>query len=231
MPVYILDDTPRFPSPRLATGEGLLAIGGDLSTERLLAAYSSGIFPWYSEGQPIMWFSPSPRMVVFPRAYKAPKSLRRVVNKGLFEVRIDSDFEEVIRQCTITRREDQDDTWITPEMEEAYIKLHRQGYAHAVSSYHSGKLVGGLYGVSLGRIFFGESMFHHVTDASKVAYHHLVQFALKHNFAMIDAQQDTPHLRRLGGTLVNRDDFLSLLAKALHSSTLKGNWDMKQENQ
>ncbi len=227
MPVFVLDDEPRFPSPHLATEEGLLAIGGDLSTERLLAAYASGIFPWYSEGQPIMWFTPSPRLVVLPHYYKPAKSLRQKLNQNIFEIRFDEDFEQVIRHCAAVPRPNQDGTWITPEMQEAYLQLHRLGYAHSVSAYCKGKLAGGLYGVSLGRTFFGESMFHLVNDASKVAYHYLVEFAKKNQFLMIDAQQDTPHMRRLGGKLMERSDFLSLLAKSLQFPSLQYKWNLK----
>ncbi|MGM0565786.1 MAG: leucyl/phenylalanyl-tRNA--protein transferase [Bacteroidota bacterium] len=227
MPVFVLDDKPRFPSPHLATEEGLLAIGGDLSTERLIAAYSAGIFPWYSEGQPIMWFSPSPRLVVFPQEYKPKKSLRQKINQNLFDIRFDEDFENVIKHCAAIPRPGQDGTWITPEMQDAYVRLHKSGYAHSISTYYKGKLAGGLYGVSLGRTFFGESMFHLMSDASKVAYHYLIEFALKNDFLMIDAQQDTSHMRRLGGRLMKRPDFLSLLGKSLQFETLQYKWNLK----
>lgn len=231
MPVFVLSDENVFPPPNLAAEEGLLAIGGDLSTERLLNAYSNGIFPWYSEGEPIMWWSPTPRMVVFPKNYRPSKNLHRTVRKGVFELRFDSAFADVVEACAQVPRFNQEGTWITPEMQEAYIKLHHEGYAHSVETYQDGKLVGGLYGVSLGKAFFGESMFHKVTDASKVAYHFLLQFALHHQFELIDAQQDTPHLRRLGGSLQIRDEFLSLLHQALRYPTLKGPWKSGYTNE
>ena len=231
MPVFVLSDENVFPSPNLATTEGLLAIGGDLSTKRLIEAYSNGIFPWYSEGEPIMWWSPSPRMVVIPEDYTPSKNLRRTVRKNIFDISFDNAFDEVTRACASVPRHDQDDTWITPEMREAYHNLHQEGLAHSVEAWQNGELVGGLYGVSLGRVFFGESMFHKVTDASKVAYYHLLQFALQNNFELIDAQQDTPHLRRLGGKLLNRDEFLSLLRQALKHRTLKGPWKMNINNE
>lgn len=227
MPVFVLNEEPRFPSPNLATEEGFLAIGGDLSTERLLAAYASGIFPWYSEGQPIMWFSPSPRLVVLPQEYKPKKSLRQKINQNVFEIRFDEDFEKVIQHCAAIPRQGQDGTWITPEMQDAYLRLHKLGYAHSVSTYYNGKLAGGLYGVSLGRTFFGESMFHLVSDASKVAFHYLIEFVLKNDFLMIDAQQDTSHMRRLGGRLMERSDFLSLLRKSSQFDTLQYKWNLK----
>lgn len=227
MPVFVLNEEPVFPSPHLATEDGLLAIGGDLSTERLLAAYASGIFPWYSEGQPIMWFSPSPRLVVLPQEYKPKKTLRQKINQNVFDVRFDEDFKKVIQHCAAIPRQGQDGTWITAEMQEAYLRLHKLGYAHSVSTYYNGKLAGGLYGVSLGRTFFGESMFHLVSDASKVAFHYLIQFTLHHRFHMIDAQQDTPHMRRLGGRLMERSDFLSLLRKSSQFDTLQYKWNLK----
>lgn len=231
MPVFVLSDENVFPPPNLATKEGLLAIGGDLSTKRLIEAYSNGIFPWYSEGEPIMWWSPSPRMVVIPNEYHPPKNLRRTVRKKIFDISFDNAFDEVTRACASVPRHDQDDTWITPEMRGAYYKLHQEGLAHSVEAWQNGELVGGLYGVSLGKAFFGESMFYKVTDASKVAYHYLLQFALQNNFYLIDAQQDTPHLRRLGGKLLNRGEFLSLLHQALKHPTLKGHWKMNINNE
>ena len=168
MPVYQLPDEPVFPPADLANADGLLAIGGDLSTPRLINAYSSGIFPWYSEGQPILWWSPNPRMVLFPDRFKRHKNLRRTVEKNIFTYTFDQEFEKVIDHCSHIKRKKQDDTWITEEMKKAYIQLHKAGYAHSVETYQQGKLVGGLYGISLGSVFFGESMFHLQTDASKV---------------------------------------------------------------
>ena len=227
MPIQVLTSEIKFPSPNLATEEGLLAIGGDLRVERLLEAYRNGIFPWFSEGEPILWWSPTPRLVVFPADYKPAKSLRQKINQKKFDIAFDTNFEEVIKECALLSRNDQYGTWITPEMEEAYINLHKAGYAHSVESYQNGRLVGGLYGVSLGRAFFGESMFFTVSDASKVAFHYLVKYAVENDFELIDAQQDTPHLRRLGGTLISRQEFLILLGKALKAPTIKGKWSYK----
>lgn len=227
MPVYVLSDEIVFPPVNLATHEGLLAIGGDLSTARLLEAYRNGIFPWYSEGEPIMWWSPTPRMVVLPGNYRPSKSLRQKLRKNVFSIRFDTSFREVMLGCAKALRNGQEGTWITAEMQEAYYKLHKQGYAHSVEAYQNNQLVGGLYGISLGKAFFGESMFYDVTDASKVTYHHLMEFVSCNGFKVVDAQQDTPHLRKLGGTLLDRDDFISLLRNALRSPTLKGPWSLK----
>jgi len=228
MPIHLLTNEIKFPSPNLATDEGLVALGGDLSVERLVEAYSNGIFPWFSEGEPILWWSPHPRLVVFPKDYKPAKSLRQKLNQKKFEVAFDSNFEGVIKECALSPRKDQEGTWITPEMEQAYINLHKAGYAHSVEAYKNGQLAGGLYGVSLGKVFFGESMFFNVSDASKVAFHYLVRFCLKNGFHFIDAQQDTSHLKRLGGILVSRKEFLFLLREALKAPTIKGKWNFNE---
>ena len=228
MPVQILTDEIKFPSPNLATEDGLVALGGDLRVERLLEAYRNGIFPWYSEGEPLLWWSPHPRMVVFPRDYKPAKSLRPALNQQKFAITFDRRFEDVIHECARIPRDNQHGTWITPEMQEAYVNLHKAGYAHSVETYQNGELVGGLYGVSLGKAFFGESMFYKVSDASKIAFHYLVEFCREKDFQLIDAQQDTPHLKRLGGVLVSRKDFLFLLGKALEAPTIKGKWNYKE---
>ncbi len=228
MPIQLLTNEIKFPSPNLATEEGLLAIGGDLSAERLMEAYKNGIFPWFAEGEPILWWSPDPRLVVYPKDYKPAKSLRQKINQKRFEVASDTHFEEVIKECASASRNDQYGTWITPKMEQAYIRLHKKGYAHSVEAYQNGELVGGLYGVSIGGAFFGESMFFKISDASKIAFHYLVQFSLKKNFLFIDAQQDTPHLRRLGGVLVSRKEFLFLLGEALKAPTIKGKWSLNK---
>ncbi len=224
MPVYLLSDEPFFPDPELARADGLLAIEGDLTPERLIQAYANGIFPWYSDGEPIMWWSPNPRMVLFPKDFKRTKSLRRTVNKGLFKVTFDVAFEKVINLCASTRKNDEWGTWITGEMIDAYIALHNMGLAHSVESWLDGKLVGGLYGVSLGGVFFGESMFHLVSDASKVALWHLVDKLLSWNFDLIDAQQETPHLSRLGAVAIERKKFLHLLNKSLDKPAKQGRW-------
>ena len=218
MPVFQLPEEIVFPKPELAEPDGLLAVGGDLSPERLLTAYAHGIFPWYSQGQPVLWWSPDPRLVLFPEEFKRHKNLRRLVKSGKFSVTLDADFESVIEACSRVERPGQEGTWITPAMQDAYTRLHRLGLAHSVECRLEGKLVGGLYGVALGKVFFGESMFHTVTDASKVALWHLVDFLLENGFKLIDAQQDTPHLRSLGARTISRREFLNLLKKYIPQS-------------
>lgn len=223
--IYELDpDYYGFPDPEEAEPDGLVAIGGDLSPQRLINAYCQGLFPWYSEGEPIMWWSLDPRMVLFLDEFRCSKSLRRLVRSGRFEVRIDTCFEEVIRHCAQVEREGQDGTWITPEMIEAYVQLHQLGVAHSFETFREGRLVGGLYGVSVGQIFCGESMFHIETDASKVAMVHLVEFCRQHNFRLIDAQQETSHLASLGARPIKRTDYLAILGSLDFSKTLLGSW-------
>jgi len=214
----------EFPDPKLADDEGLIAQGGELSPEFLLSAYCQGIYPWFCEGEPILWWSPNPRMVLLPEKFKVRKSLRQVINKSTFELKIDTAFRKVIKNCSRIPRPGQDETWITKDIIEGYVKLHKLGYAHSFESYFNGELVGGLYGISIGNCFFGESMFYTKTDASKVAFYHLVQFALRNNFAFIDAQQATEHLQSLGAELIPRSDFLALLKTSLQKETLQGKW-------
>lgn len=224
MTVYALTEELLFPNPMFADESGLLAVGGDLSESRLLSAYAEGIFPWYSEDQPILWWSPNPRMVLFPEKFKRHKNLRRTVASEKFEVKFDQNFEQVIEQCGKTPRKGQAGTWITQQMKQAYISLHRAGYCHSVETYFEGKLVGGLYGLSLGGVFFGESMFQTMTDASKVALWYLVNLAQDFDFDLIDVQQETEHLRSLGAEPIDRRKFLILLSESLEKKTLKGNW-------
>ena len=224
MPIYQLPEEPLFPDPEMAEPDGLLAVGGDLSANRLLLAYSQGIFPWYSEGHPILWWSPNPRMLLFPKDFKRSKSLNRTVQSDKFQIKFDTNFEEVIDHCSKTSRKNQPGTWITEEMKNAYINLHKLGFAHSVETYLDEKLVGGLYGISLGGVFFGESMFHLVTDASKVALWHLVERTMEWDFDFIDVQQDTEHLRSLGAINIDRKKFLILLGESLRKETRKGNW-------
>ena len=225
MPVYLLTDEIIFPDPREAESSGLIAVGGDLSVERLLLAYSTGIFPWYSEGDPILWFSPDPRLVFYFEDYQPSKSLIKVIKSDKFQVKFDSDFESVIRKCSEVSRKGQSGTWITSEMASAYSYLHERGYAHSVETYLSGELVGGLYGVSLGSAFFGESMFHNETDASKVAFHFLVQQCIEWNFHFIDSQVPTDHMKKLGAVEISRDKFLESLNEALKNKTKRGKWN------
>jgi leucyl/phenylalanyl-tRNA---protein transferase len=213
-----------FPHPDHANEEGLLAIGGDLSEAILLDAYSHGIFPWYSAGSPILWWSPDPRLVLYPSAFRLSKSLKQKIKRRIFEVRVDTCFDEVITKCAAIKRKDQPGTWIIPEMKEAYCKLHSRGYAHSFETYFENRLVGGLYGVSIGKIFFGESMFYTMTDASKVALYYLVETLKSWEFLLIDAQQSTSHMISLGAKEVPRNIFLKQLIQALSFPTLKRKW-------
>jgi len=209
-----------FPSPDQAIKEGLLAIGGDLSIERLLLSYSMGIFPWYSEGEPILWWTPDPRLVLFPDELKISKSLRKIIRQKKYHITIDKAFEDVIKNCAFIR----DETWIVNEMIEAYIKLHRAGFAHSFECWQADELVGGLYGVSLGRSFFGESMFSKKNNTSKIAMVSLVDFIKLHNFDMIDCQTPTNHLKSLGAKEISRKNFLDILKKSLKKKTIIGKW-------
>ena len=229
MPVFLLSETHRFPQPHLATKEGLLAVGGDLSPERLLAAYRCGIFPWFSEGEPILWWSPDPRLVLFPNEFKVSRSLRKVLKQSRFDITFDQAFRRVITACSQIRREQQEATWIVTDMIDAYCRLHESGFAHSVEAWQAGRLVGGLYGISLGRCFFGESMFSRISDASKAAFAELVNFLKSHAFQMIDCQVTTKHLISLGAREIPRDRFLKLLATSLKESTLQGTWQAKNE--
>lgn len=205
-------DSIWFPDPSQALQEpnGLLAFGGDLSAPRLLAAYRSGIFPWYQAGQPILWWSPDPRAVLDPAAVHLSRSLRRTLRRGHFRVTFDTAFAEVIRCCALPTAA-RGDTWITPAMQNAYVALHELGYAHSVECWQDGQLVGGLYGVALGGIFFGESMFARVSDASKVALAHLCARHRDLGFVMIDCQVGNPHTFSMGARELRRDDFITLL--------------------
>lgn len=226
MPVFLLDKTVVFPDPEKSDPGGLLAVGGDLSTERLLLAYRMGIFPWYSEDQPILWFSPDTRLVFFPENFKASGSLKKVIKTCKYEIRVDTNFNNVIESCSNIDRKDQDGTWITEDMKKAYKKLYSLGYAHSFESYLDGELVGGLYGISLGRAFFGESMFHTESDASKAAFYYLVEFCKQNKFDFIDSQVPTEHMLRMGGVEIRRRKFLDMLRKTLSKETLKGHWNL-----
>jgi leucyl/phenylalanyl-tRNA--protein transferase len=211
--MYLLTDKNVFPHPSEADANGLVAIGGDLSTERLLLAYNSGIFPWYNEDEPLLWWSPNPRMVLYPKELRVSKSMRVVLRKQLFKITFNKAFEDVIQQCAKIVRDDQDDTWITNDMTEAYIKLHKQGLATSVEVWQADKLVGGLYGVDLKdkKIFCGESMFSKVSNASKVAFITLVQELKTKEYKLIDCQMHTTHLESLGAREIDRTQFLQIL--------------------
>lgn len=224
MGVYALSDELIFPDPLLAEDDGLLALGGDLSIERLLLAYANGIFPWYDEGSPILWWALNPRMVLFPTEYKVSKSLKQKIRKVDFSITFDNDFKGVIEQCSLVPRNDQHGTWITEKMKQAYIDLHKAGFAHSVECYFENKLVGGIYGVSIGKAFFGESMFHHKTDASKIAFNALMQQLISWDFHLIDAQMETPLLKSFGARLIQFEDYLKRLNNALEFETRKGKW-------
>lgn len=210
--IWQLDETLWFPSPHLALKEpnGLLAFGGDLSPERLLSAYQQGIFPWFNEGEPPLWWSPAPRMVLFPAEVRVSRSLGKRLKRGDFTLTLDQCFDHVIHQCA-SLRETTTGTWITPEMESAYNQLHQQGYAHSVEAWQDGQLVGGLYGLALGKVFFGESMFSTVSDASKACLVYLAQQLEQQDFKLIDCQVYSDHLASLGAREIARDEFLAYL--------------------
>ena len=228
MSMFVLrPDSPdlRFPPVELASPEGLLAVGGDLRAERLLEAYRHGIFPWYNPGQPILWWSPDPRAVLFPEKLHVSRSLRKTLRRKKFDVTLDTAFREVIRKCAQPRPgRAGGGTWITPEMIEAYEVLHARGYAHSVEARREGRLVGGLYGVALGNAFFGESMFSNETDASKVAFVHLVKQLERWHYALIDCQISSAHLFSLGAEEIRRRDFMARLEQALEHAGRPGHW-------
>jgi leucyl/phenylalanyl-tRNA--protein transferase len=221
-----LPPEPVFPPVERALAEpnGLLAAGGDLSPQRILAAYRQGIFPWYSPGEPILWWSPDPRMVLFPAELKISRSLAKVLRNRPYEVRLDTAFAAVIGACADTPREGQNGTWISTEMQAAYGKLHELGYAHSVEVWMDGKLVGGLYGMALGRTFYGESMFSWRTDASKIALAHLCMHLQRQGFGIIDCQMETRHLASLGARPIPRSDFVALLRRTTATDFRAERW-------
>ena len=223
MPVYRLDKRLIFPPPDLAE-DGLLAVGGDLSVERLLLAYATGVFPWYDEGQPILWHSPDPRLVLPAEELHVPRRLERTLRSGRFRVTFDAAFDGVIDACARSPRLGGGGTWITREMRAAYKALHREGFAHSAEAWLGDNLAGGLYGVSLGGAFFGESMFTRAPDASKVAFVSLVRALAARGIGLIDCQVTTEHLQRLGAREWPRPRFLATLAEAMNRPTLRGSW-------
>jgi leucyl/phenylalanyl-tRNA--protein transferase len=218
-----------FPPAHQYDQDGFVASGGHLSADMLIIAYAAGIFPWYSDDSPILWWSPDPRFVLFTGEFRVSKSLRKKIRDQVFEVRFDTCFDQVIEACASAPRLDQPGTWITSEMSEAYKELHREGYAHSVEVFHEGRLAGGLYGVSLGNAFFGESMFHRETDASKVALYYLVELVKTWGFEFIDSQVPTDHLKSLGARNITRSEYLSLLERGMEGPTRKGKWTKKEE--
>lgn len=222
MPVPLLTSALRFPPVEHAIFNGLLAIGGDLSVKRLLLAYHSGIFPWYSEGEPIQWYSPDPRMVLFPEKLKVSRRLRRTMRGSRFTVTCNRDFRAVIGGCKAAKRRGPPGTWLTGDMVEAYLRLHEAGHARSVEVWQEGRLAGGLYGVAVGRCFCGESMFAHVSDASKVGLVWLVEKLKAEGFTMIDCQFHTPHLEHLGAVEIARSRYLGLLKSTGRPAGAKG---------
>ena len=228
----LLDESLYFPPVHYADEHGILAFGGDLSVNRLLLAYQSGIFPWYNEDDlTILWWSPNPRFVLFPHKLRVSKSMRQVLKKNIFKVTYDENFRGVIMACKAIQRPGQAGTWITNDMVEAYCQLHEAGFAHSVEVWaNDGALVGGLYGVSLGSCFFGESMFSKVSNASKTGFISLTQNLTKLGITLIDCQVYTQHLESLGGEDIPRDVYMQLLHQSLQSPTLHGSWTDSMRN-
>ncbi len=226
MTIYRLFAAPVFPNPEEADPDGLLAIGGDLSPQRLLAAYSSGIFPWYGPDSPILWWSTDPRLVLFPGNLHVPRSLRRVLNQDRFEFTMDTAFDQVVKGCAATPRPEQEGTWLVPDMVDAYQEMHRLGFAHSCEAWLGGELAGGVYGLGLGGVFFAESMFYRVPEASKAALVRLVRALECWGFTIMDCQQTTSHMLRFGAREISRREFLAQLARGLRQSTRRGPWSM-----
>ncbi len=228
MPAVLDPEWPKQPFPSvdhaLKEPNGLLAMGGCLSPLRLLNAYHHGIFPWFNPGEPILWWSPDPRLVLRPKQLKISRSLRKVINKQLFAISYDQAFTEVIQGCAQSRSAEEPGTWLTPEMQAAYLALHRLGFAHSVEAWRDGHLVGGLYGVALGGVFFGESMFYREANASKAAFAHLVQDLQWWGYALVDCQVKTEHLLTLGAETMSRFDFMAGLAQNLRRQTSPCSW-------
>jgi len=214
MPLFALDKELLFPPVHLAEPDGLLAVGGDLSAKRLLLAYRNGIFPWY-EGEHILWWCPDPRFVLFPPELKVSKSMRQLIKRNAFEFTINRAFTEVINNCKTIPRRDQQSTWITNDVKEAYINMHELGFAHSAEVWDEGELVGGLYGIRLGNVFFGESMFSKKSNASKYAFIKYIEFLLTENVKLVDCQVYTEHLESLGARMIPRSEFTSLLEQHL----------------
>ncbi len=209
--MYFLTKELYFPPAEEASFDGILAIGGDLSPERLILAYKSGIFPWFDDNEPILWWSPPRRMVVFPKVYKTSKSIRNIINRNIFKVTFNTRFKEVIKSCQQIKRQGQYGTWLTDDMVDAYLKLHEMGLAKSIEVWQDDELVGGLYGVDLGKVFCGESMFSKVSNASKIGFVWLVNHLKENNYLLLDCQVHNDHLEKLGAFEIERDVFLKIL--------------------
>lgn len=209
--MYFLSKDLFFPNVEEASGEGILAIGGDLSPERLMLAYRNGIFPWFDENEPILWWSPKRRMVVFPKEFKMSKSMRNIINRNIFQITFNQNFREVIENCSSIKRDGQHGSWISSDMIDAYCKLHELGYAKSIEVWQEGQLVGGLYGIDLGHVFCGESMFSKVSNASKVAFAALVAYLKSENYKLLDCQVHNDHLESLGAKEIPRSLFMQIL--------------------
>ena len=223
-----LDAHDTFPPPEFALRDpnGLLCAGGDLSPQRILAAYRLGVFPWFSAGELILWWSPDPRMTLIPGQIKISRSLRKTLSRKHYEIRLDSEFASVIDACATTPRKGQRGTWITDDMREAYLHLHRLGHAHSVETWIDGRLAGGLYGLAIGKMFYGESMFSHITDASKIALAHLARHLETLGFGLIDCQMSTPHLASLGAREIRRHEFISRIRQLTSTDIPPGPWSI-----
>lgn len=209
--MYFLSKDLFFPNVEEASGEGILAVGGDLSPERLMLAYRNGIFPWFDEDEPILWWSPKRRMVVFPKEFKMSKSMRNIINRNIFQITFNENFREVIENCSSIKRDGQHGSWISSDMIDAYCKLHELGYAKSIEVWQEGQLVGGLYGIDLGHVFCGESMFSKVSNASKVAFAALVAYLKSENYKLLDCQVHNDHLESLGAKEIPRSLFMQIL--------------------
>lgn len=226
MSIFQLHESPAFPHPDAAEKDGLLAVGGDLRPQRLLKAYAWTIFPWYSQETPVLWWSPNPRLVLFFESLHIPKRLRRELQRGKISVTVDRAFVDVLYGCARTPRPEGDGTWLTPEMIAAYTRLHDLGYAHSVEAWQGGSVIGGIYGVALGRVFFGESMFYSIANASKIALVALTHVLQQRGFVCLDCQQTTQHMLRFGAREISRHHLLSLVQSSLAETGLvAGSWD------
>lgn len=225
MPLFRLSERLDFPPAWLARSDGLLCIGGDLSAQRILLAYENGIFPWFSENEPILWWSPDPRLVLFPGNIKVSRSLNKKIKKKSFHLTVDHAFEETILSCSKPRRKEYPGTWLVEEMIAAYVHLHKLGYAHSIETWKEDRLVGGLYGICLGGMFFGESMFSFENDASKIALTALALYLKQNRFDLIDCQVTTSHLLSMGATEISRNSYLDIIQKSVKRTDIKNMWD------